>query len=89
MLKLFRSKTFLKEYKNIKFTDKLYLKYITYITTLLREEILPSEALDHSLKGNYQKYREFHISGDLLVIYNIEDETLKLIRIGSHAKLFE
>jgi mRNA-degrading endonuclease YafQ of YafQ-DinJ toxin-antitoxin module len=57
MLKLFRSKTFLKEYRNIKFTDKLYLKYIMFVTTLLREEILPVEALDHSLKGQYHYYR--------------------------------
>lgn len=89
MLKLFRTKIFIKEYKNIRFTDKLYLKYMIYVASLLKEEKLPTEALDHSLKGQYQKYREFHISGDLLVIYHIEDQTLKLIRIGSHAKLFE
>ena len=89
MLKLFRSKTFLKEYKNIKFTDKLYFKYMMFVTTLLREEKLPVEALDHSIKGQYLKYREFHISGDLLIIYNIDEETLKLICIGSHTKLFE
>jgi len=88
MLKLFRSKTFLKEYKKIKFTDKLYLKYVIYITTLLREEDLPKEALNHSLKGNYAGYKEFHISGDLLLIYFIEDDTLKLVRIGTHSELF-
>jgi len=40
------------------------------------------------LKGNYSDYREFHISGDLLLIYRVEDETLKLVRIGSHSELF-
>lgn len=89
MLKLFRAKTFLKEYRKIKFTNKLYLKYVLYVTTLLREEALPKEAKDHPLKGNYADYREFHISGDLLLIYKIEDETLKLIRIGSHSELFD
>ena len=88
MLKLFRTKTFLKEYKKIKFTDKLYLKYVVYITTLLKEEKLPQEAKDHPLKGNYADYREFHISGDLLLIYRVEDEILKLVRIGSHSELF-
>jgi len=88
MLKLFRTKTFLKEYRKIKFTDKLYLKYVVYITTLLKEETLPQEAKDHPLKGNYSDYREFHISGDLLLIYRVEDETLKLVRIGSHSELF-
>ena len=88
MLKLFRTKTFLKEYRKIKFTDKLYLKYVVYITTLLKEESLPKEAKDHPLKGNYSDYREFHISGDLLLIYRVEDEILKLVRIGSHSELF-
>ena len=49
MLKLFRTKTFLKEYRKIKFTDKLYLKYVVYITTLLKEESLPQEAKNHPL----------------------------------------
>jgi mRNA interferase YafQ len=89
MLKLFRTKTFLKEYRKIKFTDKLYLKYVVYVTTLLKEESLSKEAKDHALKGNYSDYREFHISGDLLLIYRIEDDTLKLVQIGSHSELFD
>ena len=89
MLKLFRAKTFLKEYRKIKFTDKTYLKYVLFITTLLKEELLPQEAKDHALKGSFSNYREFHVSGDLLVIYYVEDETLKLVRIGSHSELFD
>jgi len=50
---------------------------------------LPKEAKDHNLQGNYSDYREFHISGDLLVIYKVEDDTLKLVRIGSHSELFD
>jgi len=89
MLKLFRTKTFLKEYRKIRFSDKLYLKYVVYITILLKQESLPKEAKDHNLQGNYSDYREFHISGDLLVIYKVEDDTLKLVRIGSHSELFD
>ncbi|MDD5716875.1 MAG: type II toxin-antitoxin system YafQ family toxin [Sulfuricurvum sp.] len=43
---------------------------------------------DHPLIGDYESFREFHISGDLLIIYCIEDEILKLTRIGSHSQLF-
>jgi mRNA interferase YafQ len=89
MLKLYRGKIFLKEYKKIKFTDKLYLKYILFIGSLLREEPLPKEAKDHSLKGNYSEYREFHVSGDLLVVYRILNNTLQLVRIGSHSEIFK
>jgi len=89
MLSLFRTKTFLKEYNKVKFTDKLYFKYVIYISTLLKEETLPTEAVDHSLKGEYLDYREFHISGDLLVIYKVENDLLQLIRIGTHSQLFK
>ena len=89
MLTLFRTKTFLKEYKKIKFTDKLYQKYLLYISLLLHEKDLPTQALDHCLKGDYTAYREFHISGDLLIIYTVEEDTLKLIRIGTHSQLFK
>ena len=89
MLSLFRTKTFLKEYSKVKFTDKLYFKYVIYISTLLKEETLSTEALDHSLKGEYVDYREFHISGDLLVIYKVENNVLQLIRIGTHSQLFK
>ena len=88
MLKLFRTKIFLKEYSKIKFTDKLYIKYIVYITTLLKEENLPIESKDHQLKGEWNDFCEFHVSGDLLVIYKIYNETLYLARIGSHSQLF-
>lgn len=89
MLSLFRTKTFIKEYKKIKFTDKLYIKYITYIVTLLKEEQLPAKATDHKLKGEYEDFLEFHISGNLLVIYRIKEKTLELIRIGSYSELFK
>ena len=88
MLKLFRTKTFLKEYTKIRFTDKLYIKYIVYVTTLLKEENLPIESKDHQLKGEWNNFCEFHVSGDLLVIYKIKNDTLYLARIGSHSQLF-
>ncbi len=89
MLKLFRTKTFLKDYKKLNISDKHYSKYIEYLSILIKGGLLPSEALEHGLKGKYKNFREFHISGDLLIIYLIEDGYLKLIRIGTHSQLFE
>lgn len=88
-LKLFRTKIFLKEYKKLQMSDQHHAKYVEYVSTLLKNCELPKEALDHNLKGKFSDYREFHISGDLLVIYIIEDGYLKLLRIGTHAQLFE
>ena len=89
MLKLFRTKIFLKDYKKQNISDQHYAKYVQYISILLKEEFLPTEAIDHELKGKYKNFREFHISGDLLVIYIVEDGYLKLVRIGTHSQLFE
>ena len=89
MLKLFRTKTFLKDYKKAKLSDQHYSKYIQYLSLLLKEQKLPEEAFDHTLKGDYKSFREFHISGDILIIYIAEDEYLKLVRIGTHSQLFE
>ena len=88
MLKVERHKQYTKDIKKIKFSDKHYTKYIVYLSNLIQEKSLPPEALDHALKRDYTRYREFHISGDLLVIYMVEEKTLKLIRIGSHSEVF-
>jgi mRNA interferase YafQ len=89
MLKVKRHKLFIKELRNAKLSDQHFSKYIVYLAKLIEQNPLPKEALDHALKGEYKDCREFHISGDVLVIYFIEDETLNLIRIGSHAQLFK
>lgn len=89
MLKLFRTKTFLKDYRKLNISDQHYSKYIQYVSILIKKETLPEEALDHPLKGDYKNFREFHINGDLLVIYIIEENYLKLVRIGTHSQLFE
>ena len=87
-LKLIRTKTFVKDNQKIKITDQQYSKFIIFIGKLLSEEILPEEAKDHLLKGNWVGFREFHVSGDLLVIYTIQNNALYLVRIGSHSQLF-
>jgi len=70
-------------------TDKQYSKYLEYLSMLLKNTPLPPEAKDHKLVGTYNKFRELHISGDLLIIYSIENDIFKLVRIGTHAQLFE
>lgn len=75
-LKLNLSKSFKKDLNKVKFSNEYYAKYVIYLGKLLSMDTLPAEA------------REFHISGDLLVIYMIVDDELILIRIGSHSQLF-
>jgi len=50
---------------------------------------LGAEWLDHALKGNWADHRECHISGDFLLIYQVEGGAINFVRAGTHAELFE
>jgi len=84
-----QTKTYIKDSKRIKISDKHFTKYIQYLALLIESKELPKEAKDHSLKGEWLDFREFHVSGDLLVIYQIDGTTIKLVRMGSHSQLFK
>ncbi len=82
-------KDFSKELKKAQLNPTNTAKLFLYISALLNEEELPAESRDHHLSGEYKDTREFHISGDLLVIYRIGSDTLELLRIGTHSQLFK
>ena len=89
MLDIAIHKTFAKDIKKAQLNPTNTAKLFMYISLLLNQEALPAEARDHDLAGNYRDTREFHISGDLLVIYRIEENTLELLRVGTHSQLFK
>jgi mRNA interferase YafQ len=82
-------KAFTKDIKKAKLNATNTAKLFMYISLLMNEEELPAQSKDHDLTGNYKDTREFHISGDLLVVYRIEENTLELLRLGTHAQLFK
>ncbi|WP_298607344.1 type II toxin-antitoxin system YafQ family toxin [uncultured Thiothrix sp.] len=88
VLQLVRLKSFVKDSSKVKLTDKHFTRFVEYVYLLSQEKILPAEYLDHTLTGEWEDFREFHISGDVLVIYRVEGELVKLVRIGSHSQLF-
>lgn len=60
------------------------------ILKLISGEVLPKKNRDHSLSGDYEGFRECHISPDWLLIYS-RDITVKiitLVRTGTHSDLF-
>lgn len=59
-----------------------------YITTLQQGQTLAEKYVDHGLSGNWSNYRDCHVKPDLVLIYKIENDILKLARIGSHSELF-
>lgn len=88
-MKLKRHKQFLKDWQKTRLTDGQFEKFISYADHLRNNKPLPKEAKEHPLLGEYDDYREFHLGGDMLVIYKIIDEECTFYRIGSHSQLFK
>ena len=82
-MKIQATKQFSKDLKKYGFCSEL----IEILYFLTKNEKLPVKFSDHQLKGELKKYRECHVKPDLLLIYCIEDEVLKLIAMDSHANL--
>ncbi|CEL27030.1 mRNA interferase YafQ [Pseudomonas jessenii] len=50
---------------------------------------LPPEYLDHALTGDWSGFRECHIGGDFLMIYeNTRPDLITFVDLGSHSELF-
>jgi len=50
---------------------------------------LPPEWQDHTLKGKWADYRECHVGGDFLLIYQCDSSMVVFVRAGTHSDLFE
>ena len=60
------------------------------ILKLVSGEELPKKNRDHSLSGDYEGFRECHISPDWLLIYSREVtvKIITLVRTGTHSDLY-
>jgi mRNA interferase YafQ len=88
-MKLKRHKQFLKDWRKINLSDEHFEKFIDYSSKLKSNISLPEEARDHELKGDYNDYREFHLGGDMLIIYKINVQKIEFFRMGTHSQLFK
>jgi mRNA interferase YafQ len=59
------------------------------VEQLAADEPLAPALRDHALAGNWSGFRDCHIRPDLVLIYQKTGDALRLIRLGSHAELFE
>ena len=65
--------------------DKLW----EIVERLIRGEPLPSRCRRHRLSGQWNRLWECHIEPDWLLIWDEAEQTLTLVRTGTHADLFE
>lgn len=89
------TRTFQKDYERLSRSGRYDMHHLKEAMLLLIANNAPlgPEWLDHPLKGEWAGYRECHIGGDFLLIYEIDDQAGKggaivFVRAGTHADLF-
>lgn len=91
MLTLETTSQFRKDYKRVKKRGYDLKQLEVVIDTLLAGLPLDEKYRDHSLSGNFRKFRECHVQPDWLLMYCIDNNRLVLVanRTGTHADLFD
>jgi len=80
---------FKKDVKRLKKSGKTFTSFKKVIEQLAQGETLALKYRDHKLIGEYKGSRECHIAPDWLLIYELTENELILIRSGAHAVLFK
>lgn len=89
MRDIFRRTQFKTDFKRVSCSGRYKLEDVLgIIEKLAKDEPLPDRHCDHALIGDLKDYRDCHIKPDLVLIYQkSDDNTLQLVRIGSHSEL--
>lgn len=90
MLGIKYSSEYKRSYRKLSTSGKFKSEKLERVIKILQQTgKLGIEYRDHELSGDLAGNRECHIRGDLLLIYNIEENALlHLIDLGSHSELF-
>ena len=78
-----------KDFKRYR-SDLNKMKSLYEVLDLLRNDtVLPDKYKAHMLSGNYKDCMECHIGNDFLLIwFDIEENIIDILRIGTHSELF-
>ncbi|MEO0415510.1 MAG: type II toxin-antitoxin system YafQ family toxin [Verrucomicrobiota bacterium] len=82
-------RAFRKDYRRISRSGRNLDRFKQAVELLLQGVELPPIYRDHALVGNWRDFRECHLGGDLLLIYQMDDAEIVLVRMGSHSELFD
>jgi len=63
-------------------------KLLAIVEALATDKTLEPKHRPHPLTGDWRPSWECHIEPDWLLIYQVHDEYVELIRTGTHADLF-
>ena len=57
-------------------------------TSIANDVPLGLEWLAQNLKDEWADHRECHIGGDFLLIYQVDENRINFVRLGTHSELF-
>jgi mRNA interferase YafQ len=88
-----RSSAFKRDYRRVKARPRHCTDLDSLLSAVLEhlvsDVVLPENNSDHALSGDWAGYRECHVKPNLLLIYRkVDQDTLRLARLGSHSELF-
>ena len=83
-----RTSQFKKDTKRVQKQGKSLDAMKEVLHQLINDKPLPDKYRDHNLIGNYLGARECHLQLDWLLIYELTEDELILVRTGSHSELF-
>ena len=85
-----QSSQFKKDLKAVKFDEHKLDELQKVLEHLGSTGSVPSVYISHPLKGQYKNCMECHIEDDFLLIWkDPERKEIRLVRLGSHSKLFD
>jgi mRNA interferase YafQ len=88
MLNIRDKRSFRKDYRKLRSSDKDLSRLAFVIDALAAGEKLAESYRDHALIGDYLGCRECHVSPNWLLIYQTTETELILVRTGSCSELF-
>ena len=89
------TKSFLKDWERLAHSGRYDLNRLKEVMMrlIVNDGPLGPEWVDHALMGDWVGYRECHVGGDFLLIYQFTEpskqDLIVFVRADSHADLFE
>jgi mRNA interferase YafQ len=88
MRRLDTTNKFEKDLSRLKRRGKNLDKLEVIVRKLRLDEVLDARCRPHILSGDWDGFWELHIESDWLLIYEIDDDMIYLVRTGTHSDLF-
>jgi mRNA interferase YafQ len=89
MKALQRTSQFKQDVKRMERRNKDFTVVKAIIRNLIAGQALDPKYRDHALLGQYAGTRECHIEPDWLLVYELTQHEVVLIRTGTHTDLFD